>query len=128
MWSCIPFVFSNTIFEIAIIWFTLTTKIVYLAKVRFWIIYVYFDVKLFENFSNCFLFFTSSLKQLLLQYNYALNNTLTIFIYYGVRKSNLVEFEILLVENPFGVSTNLNLVESPIGLSTSRKCNWSFYW
>ena len=39
------------------------------------------------------------------------------------RKSNLVEFQILLVESPIGVSTNINLVESPIGVSTGRKSN-----
>ena len=39
------------------------------------------------------------------------------------RKSNLVEFQILPVESPVGVSTNINLVESPIGVSTSRKSN-----
>ena len=39
------------------------------------------------------------------------------------RKSNLVEFQILKVESPIGVSTNINLVESPIGVSTGRKSN-----
>ena len=47
------------------------------------------------------------------------NNTC---IWHG-RKSNLVEFQILLVESPIGVSTNINLVESPIGVSTGRKSN-----
>ena len=44
------------------------------------------------------------------------------------RKSNLVEFQILPVESPIGVSTsrksnstNINLVESPLGVSTGRK-------
>ena len=39
------------------------------------------------------------------------------------RKSNLVEFQIIQVESPIGVSTNINLVESPIGVSTGRKSN-----
>ena len=36
------------------------------------------------------------------------------------RKSNLVEFQILLVETPIGLSTKFMLVETPIGLSTGR--------
>ena len=36
-------------------------------------------------------------------------------IYHG-RKSNLVEFQILPVESPIGVSTNLNVVESKLQL------------
>ena len=39
------------------------------------------------------------------------------------RKSNLVEFEILPVESPIGVSTKINLVKSAIGVSTGRKSN-----
>ena len=48
------------------------------------------------------------------------------------RKSNLVEFPILTVESPIGVSTSrkliglstkINLVESPIGVSMDRKSN-----
>ena len=39
------------------------------------------------------------------------------------RKSNLVEFQILLVESPIGVSTNIKFVESPIGVSIGRKSN-----
>ena len=45
-----------------------------------------------------------------------------LFIWHG-RKFNLVEFQILPVESPIGVSTNINLVESPIGVSTGRKSN-----
>ena len=56
---------------------------------------------------------------------------LSLYICHG-RKSNLVKFQILPVENPIGVSTsrksiglstNINLVESPIGVSTGRKSN-----
>ena len=39
------------------------------------------------------------------------------------RRSNLVEFQILPVESPTGISTKINLVESPIGVSTGRKSN-----
>ena len=39
------------------------------------------------------------------------------------RKSNLVEFQILPVESPIGVSANINLLESPIGVSTGRTSN-----
>ena len=39
------------------------------------------------------------------------------------RKSNLVEFQILQVESPIGLSTKINLVETPIGLSTGRNSN-----
>ena len=39
------------------------------------------------------------------------------------RKSNLVQFQILPVENPIGLSTKINLVETPIGLSTGRNSN-----
>ena len=45
-----------------------------------------------------------------------------LYICHG-RKSNLVEFQILPVESPIGVSTNINLVESQIGVSTGRKSN-----
>ena len=38
-------------------------------------------------------------------------------------KSNLVEFQILPVESPIGISTNINLVKSPIGISIGRKSN-----
>ena len=47
---------------------------------------------------------------------------LPVYICHG-RKSNLVEFQILPVKSPIGVSTNINLVESPIGVSTGRKSN-----
>ena len=45
-----------------------------------------------------------------------------LYIYHD-RKSNLVEFQILLVESPIGVSTNIKFVESPIGVSIGRKSN-----
>ena len=45
-----------------------------------------------------------------------------IYICHG-RRSNLVEFQILPVESPIGLSTKINLVETPIGLSTSRNSN-----
>ena len=48
-----------------------------------------------------------------------------IYICHG-RKSNLVEFEILPVESPIGVSTNINLVESPVGVSTGREMVMEF--
>ena len=32
----------------------------------------------------------------------------------------MVEYEILMVKSPIGVSTKLNLVEIPIGISTGR--------
>ena len=38
-------------------------------------------------------------------------------------KLNLVEFQIIPVESPIGVSTKINLVESSIGVSTGRKYN-----
>ena len=39
------------------------------------------------------------------------------------KKSNIVEFQILQVESPIGVSTGrkINLVETPIGLSTGTR-------
>ena len=39
------------------------------------------------------------------------------------RQSNPVEFQILPVESPIGVSTKINLVESSIGISPGRKSN-----
>ena len=55
-----------------------------------------------------------------------LSSSFMIYICHG-RKSNLVEFQILPVESPVGVSTGrkfkINLVETPIGLSTGRYSN-----
>ena len=45
-----------------------------------------------------------------------------LYICHG-RKSNLVEFQILPVESPIGVSTKINWVETPIGVSTGRNSN-----
>ena len=41
------------------------------------------------------------------------------------RKSNLVEFQILVVESPIGVSTGR---KSNYQHKLGRKSNWSFYW
>ena len=50
---------------------------------------------------------------------------LTVTYIHHRRKSNLVEFQILLVETPIGASASrkINLVETPIGLSTGRNSN-----